>query len=328
MARLDIDAAELARCCGMPEAALYADEREIPLHGFVSALEFIADTGRCRDFGWQAGKAFDVAHLGDLGEAVSCAPTLGTALQVFARYLRLIQSTSEITFDVDADQLVLGYRILDPGIWPRCQDAEFTISILCAIIRGCLGEGWRPLYVGFEHQPGGDTGARDSELSVACAYSCDVNTIALPVRVLDEPMPCKCHADWPAAFSRLGEAVARRDRARPLPGRVRTAIFSEMSRGLPRRETVAARLGVSQRTLHRRLQAAGTSYGAILSDCRASLGRFLLQNAERPLSQVAHDLGYSDYTAFSRAFRACYGHTPKAFRDRNEKLAEHRSGEI
>ena len=315
MARLDIDAVELARSCKIPQAALDGDEREISLRGFVSALEFIADTGRCRDFGWQAGKLFDVTHLGDLGKAVSCAPTLGAALQVFARYLRLVQSTSEITFNVDGHQLVLSYRILDPGIWPRCQDAEFTISLLCAIIRGCLGDDWRPLYVGFEHQSGSDASARNHELGVACAYGCDVNTIVLPERALDAAMPCRCQAEWPGVFARLNEAVARRDRSRPLRARVRSAILSELGHGLPRRDSIASRLGLSPRTLHRRLDAEGTSYGTILNDCRASLGQFLLQNADRPLSQIALDLGYSDYTAFSRAFRASCGQTPKAFRD-------------
>ena len=84
MARLAIDEGELVRCCRLPGSRCLSDDREIPLQCFVSALEFAADAGHCRQFGWQAGQHYDISYLGDLGEAVIGAPTLGSALLVFA----------------------------------------------------------------------------------------------------------------------------------------------------------------------------------------------------------------------------------------------------
>lgn len=318
LSRLDIDAAELARRCHLPQVNSLAQDVDIPLQSFVSALEFVAETGHCRAFGWQAGKYYEISYLGDLGRTISCAPTLGAALQVFARYLRMIQSTSELTFDVEGNQLVMNYRILDPDIWPRCQDAEFTLSFLCSLMRRCLGDDWRPLYVGFEHKPISDPGARNDELGITCEYGCDANTIVLPTSALDAPMPPGGQIEWPAAFARLNEAACRRDRARPVHSRVKSALLSELGRSTPCQAMVAKKLGLSSRTLHRRLKTEGTSYSAILHDCRSRLGRFLLLNGDRPLSQIAHDLGYSDYSAFSRAFRADFGKTPKAFRDSSD----------
>lgn len=315
LVRLHVDERELARHCQLTDCDYLHDDFEIPLHSFVSALEFAAETCRCGEFGWQAGQTFDARYLGELGEAVIRAPTLGVALQVFARYLRLVQSTSEITFEMEGDHLVLSYRILDPDIWPRRQDAEFTLSILCSLIRRSAGDRWQPLYVGFEHEPASDPGRRNEEFGVACAFGCDANTIVLPARLLDAPMPDRRASDWPRLFARLNEALRRRDRARPMRARVESAILSTLGRQAPCQASVADRLGVSPRTLHRRLEAEGTSYGEILSDCRSRLGRFLLVKCDRPLSEIAHDLGYSDYTAFSRAFRADCGRTPKAFRD-------------
>ena len=321
MARLAIDEGELLRCCRLPDDNCFRDNYEIPLHSFVSALEFAADAGRCRHFGWQAGQHYNLCYLGDLGEAVANAPTLGSALQVFDRYLRLIQSSSEITFDIEGDQLVLSYRILDPDVWPRQQDAEFTMSLLCSIVCRCAGVDWQPLYCCFEHQPTGETSGRNHELGITCDYDCDANTIVLPIRMLDTPMPKQDAADWHAVFAQLNDALNEHERAQPVSARVETTILSTLGRDPPSQSTIADQLGLSPRSLHRRLKAEGTSYGAILSDCRSRLSRFLLLNGDHPLSQVAHDLGYSDYTAFSRAFRASFGHTPKDFRDHNRTLA-------
>ena len=79
-------------------------------------------------------------------------------------------------------------------------------------------------------------------------------------------------------------------------------------------ETVADHLRMSARTLSRRLADEGTSHKAILDELRADLARRYLEDAELAISEVAFLLGFSEPSAFHRAFKRWTGQTPSQFR--------------
>src|SRR5690606_9677964 len=84
----------------------------------------------------------------------------------------------------------------------------------------------------------------------------------------------------------------------------------------PSREQLADMLGVSTRTLARRLKAAGTSYAELLRRVQAERARNYLRHTSTPISEVADRMGYSDPAAFTRAFQGWTGMTPAAWRAR------------
>ena len=79
-------------------------------------------------------------------------------------------------------------------------------------------------------------------------------------------------------------------------------------------EEVAARLGMHERTLHRRLKEAGTSFRYQLDKARFALGRQLLGSTSLPVCDIAATLGYSDSSGFIRAFQRWCGTSPAAWR--------------
>ncbi|HME69213.1 MAG TPA: AraC family transcriptional regulator [Myxococcota bacterium] len=95
-----------------------------------------------------------------------------------------------------------------------------------------------------------------------------------------------------------------------------------MLAGPPSVDQVARALGLSHRTLNRRLAAEGTSVKVLLEDVRCELGRQLLEETRMPLSEIAKTLQYSEPSAFSRAFKGWTGSTTpsecsaKAMRER------------
>ena len=101
--------------------------------------------------GWQSGPLLNLADLGKLGDALLSAPTVGAALRAFERFLRFIQSETDMRLTVKDGVATLSYRILNPDIWPRRQDAEFTLSVLTQLIRRGAGQSWRPDLICFEH---------------------------------------------------------------------------------------------------------------------------------------------------------------------------------
>jgi AraC-like DNA-binding protein len=95
--------------------------------------------------------------------------------------------------------------------------------------------------------------------------------------------------------------------------RVRATIRSMPTLGDLSADTVAAQLSMSDRTLRRRLRDEGTSYQQVLDDVRAQLARRHLANAEHGIGEVARLLGFSDASAFTKAFRRWTGRTPADF---------------
>ena len=79
-------------------------------------------------------------------------------------------------------------------------------------------------------------------------------------------------------------------------------------------QTLARRLHLSPRTLHRQLQSEGTSLQALKNEVRRERAMELLQRSRQPLKQVAEAVGFLNEKSFIRAFRGWTGQTPTAFR--------------
>ncbi len=99
---------------------------------------------------------------------------------------------------------------------------------------------------------------------------------------------------------------------------VASAVCRELADGrgpCPSPGDIATRLGMSTRTLHRRLKQESTSFAGIREDLRKTRALLMLANSDKPIAEIALDLGFSDQTTFHRAFKRWTGRTPKQFRD-------------
>jgi len=106
--------------------------------------------------------------------------------------------------------------------------------------------------------------------------------------------------------------LARLERPLSLVERVRAVIASELDQGEPTLERAARGVAMSERSLHRHLTAAGTSFREVLDETRRARALEMLADPEAELSAVAGALGFSDTRAFVRAFKRWTGRTPRA----------------
>jgi AraC-like DNA-binding protein len=93
-------------------------------------------------------------------------------------------------------------------------------------------------------------------------------------------------------------------------------VLMDDGRGSPDIEVVASAIGISVRTLQRRLHRLGTSYAGVARQVRCDAALRMLQNRERTIGQIARTLGYADHPHFTRAFQRWMGVTPREFRRR------------
>lgn len=140
----------------------------------------------------------------------------------------------------------------------------------------------------------------------------DVATLDLAVTELDRPLPTRGSAEVAEALCR--DVVAPRRSRAGVVGDVRVLITQQLPAGAPM-GAVAAELGLTERTLRRRLTDEGTSYREILDEVRSAIARSLLGGrATIPVADVAARLGYADAAALTHAFRRWTGTSPAAYR--------------
>ncbi|SDC01522.1 AraC-type DNA-binding protein [Ruegeria marina] len=292
-------------------------DETISLSKYVAFFEKAAADLRHPVFGWEVGTHFDLHNIGAFGEFILEAPTLGAALSLFKNAFSLVQSDSELALQVEDDEAVLNYRILDLDIWPRAQDSEMTISVFHQLIKSVAGKDWRPTLVSIEHE----TSAiwNDARIGPRCPvqYNAPANSLRFPARLLDRPMAqakAENHNDVSRAFLRH---AWQQEREAPVSARVRREIVRRLGRDELDQTIIAAALGLSRRTLRRRLEDESKSFNSILSDCRIRFSEIALRESGKSVSEISDYLGYSTTSAFERAFKSRKGLTPKQFRMQN-----------
>src|SRR5262249_36258820 len=131
--------------------------------------------------------------------------------------------------------------------------------------------------------------------------------------ILDLPLVMADPASRRLAEDQCRRALDALGDAERLAPRVR-ALIAKKDGGVRSLEEVAAELGVSPRTLKRKLAAERLTYSALAEDERRERALLLLRSPELTLDRIAEELGYSDLANFTRAFRRWTGTTPAAYR--------------
>ena len=287
---------------------------ELDLRGFCTLFEESAKQTQNDRFGLQFGANFKPRQLGAIGYlAISC-PTLAAALRNMEHYFPAHQGQSSFSLFQSSDFLRLNYRILDPRIDGKRQDAELSMGMFLNIFRGALGQQWVPLEVCFEHNSVGNTNFHEAVFGAPIKFGRRTNSLAFKRCDLDAVMP-DCD---PYLFSVIESFLKSRTALTTDPTNFAAVVRHQLKLqlcGAPLTVNETARiLGISSYSFQRQLKEHGLSYRDLLKATREELALHYLQNADIPLTEVAAQLGYSELSAFSRAFRSWTGIGPQRYR--------------
>jgi AraC-like DNA-binding protein len=307
----EFDAADLAPF-GTRAADLPADG-EISLRRFVELTEAITRRSGDPFLGWSLGLGFDIADLGETGEAVAASQSLGGALQRLTDYFSILQDAGDVRFEATPEGASLSYRILDPDIWPRTQDALFTLGIFAKIIRSAVGPDWSGAEITLEADSSELRRDAAKVFGARCLFNGETNQIRLPAGLLDRPLSLAGARAAPN-HARLSRMVASRRRRISTSVRVKWQIFQDINESSFSQESVSRTLGMSSRTLRRKLAEEGRSFQSLLDECRMQLAAFeFLVRPDVSIAQTALRLGYSEHSTFTRAFLRWNGVPPQSY---------------
>jgi AraC-like DNA-binding protein len=288
---------------------------KMKLSAFVHLFEESARQTGNENFGLWFGNQFQPRDLGLWGYAAISSPTLGSALESLVRLFGYHQESSVMRLCDDPAGLVrLEYQIVAPSIVERRQDAELSLGMFLNVLRECCGGHWSPEEVHFEHPKPSMAKEHDKAFGAPVYFSQPTNALLFRPDILDRPMPGRdprLMAVMQTCLEQLGSRATSEDM---LLDRMRTAVRMKLAAGYPSLEEIAESLRAPLGVIHQDLGAAGLTYKDMVEEVRRELALSYVRQRHLPFSEIAMLLGYSELSAFSRAFRRWTGASPRDYR--------------
>jgi AraC-like DNA-binding protein len=311
-----IDPAPIAAEAGIELDLGNDPDRRVPLETLHALWEAALRRYPRTDGALLGAQRYRPGDYGLVGFVCMNSSTLGEALGHAVRYVGLWTDDPALSLEGGC-AVRLHYRASFPDrLGVRCS-TEAALAELVQGARLLTATRVAPVDVWFAHPGPHDRSAHEEFFGCAVRFRAGATGMRFSPGALEAPLPF-ADAQLGAFLRKLAnEALARRGGESESPlDRVRALVAEALQRGVPALGAIARRLAVSERTLRRRLEGEGTSFRELCEETRAQLARSYVGDRRLPLSEVAFLLGFSEPSAFHRAFKRWTGATPGAWRAR------------
>jgi AraC-like DNA-binding protein len=303
LAKLGIDCELLAQ----PDA-------RIPTAAVFELFERVGELTGDPNFGLHAGASIPEGAMEVLDHATRASRTIGEGLERMARYYALLVERIETKIETVGDLARVIHRAEPPLVSPR-HAVEMLFAAVVARGRAITRRDWPLRLVRFAHPRPADAGELERFFRAPIDFAQPIDEMVFDREFLDEPL-VTANPSLTVVLDRYADTLlAELTPFDPFLAHARRSVAETLRGGAPSLEQTAKRLAMGARTLQRRLAAIGTSYGAIVDEVRRELATRYLAEGHIGLAEIAYLLGFSEGSAFHRAFRRWSGMTPKQYRD-------------
>lgn len=285
---------------------------------YYTLLERIADDDP--EFPLRYAQALQPDDLGALGLAFKTAPTVEAALERLVRYVVVLSDTLAYEFTDVAEGRsfeLVGRPHHRRGV---ALANECALAAVTSILRRITGTRVTPSMVEFRHHAPADGEHHRSYFGCPVRFDSYSNSLRLSEAQLARRTLLGDDGLSTYLLARLDDLTTHKV-GRSIVDDVRAAVADALPDGQPSKTQVARRLGVSERTLHRHLADHHETFQAIATRARRDAAESLLTTSHHSIVEIAFLTGFSDQTAFSRAFKRWTGTTPAAFRSEDAGAA-------
>jgi AraC-like DNA-binding protein len=271
------------------------------------------------DFGLIAAEHLQPVHLDIVEYAARAQPTLRGALEHAIRYYALLHDGFEAKLVLDDHNATLQIGF---GAMPLAESAfEYVLAVHLLAARRMTGKpDLNPTLVKFKHARPETTARHERLFRSPLQFGQTEYAMILPRSYLDLPLVQADSGLAQLLERHAAEALQRLGRSALLRERVREFVRQDLT-GKLTAEHMAKRLGMSPRTLHRRLVDEGITYRALVDDVRREMALHCLRDPHLSIGEVGYLLGFTTSAAFHRAFRRWTGTTATQYRTTLHKPA-------
>jgi AraC-like DNA-binding protein len=214
--------------------------------------------------------------------------------------------------EVSGETAVLGYAIYQSGIEGAEQISDGSLAIMWNVMRGLCGAEWLPLEVRFCHDKPADTGAYRHFFRAPLRFNASHNALIFDTAWLSRPTK---HSD-PLMYQHFQQHIQdmRRFSSQDFREKAYQALLFLLGSQRCSLDDLATHFTIHPRTLNRRLKESGTSFRELHNEARRQTASQLLRDTRTSIETIAALLGFSDGTAFNRAFSQWEGVSPGKWR--------------
>ena len=298
---------------GLSEADLSASDREIRAGQELQLIDnMLQHCGHDFALGITAGLGYHLSSYGIWGFAMISSPSLRSAIELGLRYLDLTFAFTHISMQEQGDEIVLhvdaqhlpahlqSFLVARDMLAIQTIQRELLLSPI-PVRRVCLA---------LQEAPGKEL--VESTLGLSVELGQEKNCISFGREYLDLPLPQGNPATVALFEQQCQQLLDARFSSAGIANQLRQRLMMNSS-SHPDMPQLAEELGMSERTLRRKLKAEGTSWRQLLDDVRCTLAEELLLAGMR-VEEIAERLAYSEVSNFTHAFKRWKGVSPSGFR--------------
>ena len=290
--------------------------RMISLDHYTHLLELSAKVIKRPLLGLELGCKQNPAKWGAFGYVVLNSPSVGTALANMAHFIKASQGGTVMNFVNREDAFGIEYSITHPSIRYREQDAEFAIGYVKHVVDQLCGTRTPPQKVLIEHPALDEPSAYKKLLDTSPYFEQGTNVILFEKALQKRPVLSADLQLFPILKKHLSDLVNSSNQNMELTENIAFLIRQHLPGGQCRQEIIAKTLATTPRTLQRKLKALGTSFGELLDNTRKDMALHYVADRSLEIKEVAYLLGFTDSSAFIKAFRKWTGCTPGQYQKR------------
>jgi AraC-like DNA-binding protein len=294
---------------GLERSAFGNSEGFIASSIFARILDEAARATGDECFGLHFGEHFNPKDIGPLAYVVLNSPTVAVAIQNAERYVHLHNQAAKLSFSIEGEQAYFRLLLDLPTDSPR-QHNEYSMAVGLNALRIIGGSHWAPREVQFAHEAPARASEHLRVFRAPVLFGCATNALVIDRDFVERQVPAADQRLYRVLKQHAERVLSETPRESDLLAAVRRAIAESMREGDLKLPRVIKKLSMSPRTLERRLKEHGVVFKKLVDDTRRRFALNYLRDRKHTLTEIAFLLGYSEVSAFNRAFKRWTGSTP------------------
>lgn len=309
------DVEQLIRRAGLCPGQLETPDARLPLAATTRLWRLGAEALGDESMGLWVPRYSSQTTFHALGYAFMASHNLLEALRRLARFHVMVSDAAGVELSVAARQVTLTWRLVTPLHGPSEEAMEAILSLILRSCRKIKGREFAPESVTLMRRQYRDRAPFDAFFRTPVNFGGNCYQMVFSRESLEEPLQWG-NEGLARSNDRVVEDYLERLDLGSVATRLRSLLVRELSAGLRSCEYYARSLGMSGRSLQRRLSDEGTTFNRLLNETRCELARgYLRQRPRQSLTEIAFLLGFADTSSFSRAFHRWTGVSPGSYAD-------------